>query len=183
MPPHRRKAVIDDVVDSAVDALFDRGAELIDRMRQPAVVAVPPPAPGVEKSAVRMCAACRKKFRTDAMEMINPRNTFGLCPECFGFLWEAGKRILTAQRAQQRVNAPVAAPPPKPRKPPWEVLGIDPDASADEVKKAYRKLAAQYHPDTVPPGSPSEEKQRVTELFMEVQRAFDVMMKVRKAPT
>src|SRR5919199_324529 len=51
----------------------------------------------------------------------------------------------------------------------YETLGVAKNASADEIKKAYRKLASQYHPDRNPGDSAAEEK------FKEVQNAYDVL--------
>src|ERR671931_2299093 len=51
----------------------------------------------------------------------------------------------------------------------YDTLGVKKGASADEIKKAYRKLAAQYHPDRNPGDSASEER------FKEVQNAYDVL--------
>jgi molecular chaperone DnaJ len=51
----------------------------------------------------------------------------------------------------------------------YDTLGVKKGASADEIKKAYRKLAAQHHPDRNPGDAASEEK------FKEVQNAYDVL--------
>jgi molecular chaperone DnaJ len=51
----------------------------------------------------------------------------------------------------------------------YDTLGVKKDASADEIKKAYRKLAAQYHPDKNPGDSSAEEK------FKDVQNAYDTL--------
>src|SRR5919202_1541857 len=47
----------------------------------------------------------------------------------------------------------------------YDTLGVKKDASTEEIKKAYRKLAAQYHPDRNPGDASAEEK------FKEVQTA------------
>jgi len=51
----------------------------------------------------------------------------------------------------------------------YDTLGVKKNASADEIKKAYRKLASQYHPDKNPGDAAAEEK------FKEVQNAYDVL--------
>src|SRR4051794_28047440 len=54
-------------------------------------------------------------------------------------------------------------------KDPYKVLGVDKKASQDEIKKAYRKLARQYHPDKNPGDKAAEER------FKEVQGAYDAV--------
>src|SRR4051794_39466831 len=51
----------------------------------------------------------------------------------------------------------------------YKALGVDRKASADDIKKAYRKLARQYHPDRNP-GDPKAE-----ERFKEISEAYDVL--------
>ena len=56
----------------------------------------------------------------------------------------------------------------------YEVLGVDKSASAEDIKKAYRKKAIQYHPDKNPGDKEAEEK------FKEAAEAYDVLSDPQK---
>ena len=54
-------------------------------------------------------------------------------------------------------------------KDPYSILGVDKKASDDEIKRAYRKLARQYHPDKNPGDTAAEER------FKDIQSAYDIL--------
>ena len=51
----------------------------------------------------------------------------------------------------------------------YKTLGVEKKASADDIKKAYRKLARKYHPDRNPDDKQAEER------FKEISQAHDVL--------
>ena len=51
----------------------------------------------------------------------------------------------------------------------YEVLGVNRDASEDDIKKAYRKLAMKHHPDRNPDNPKAEEQ------FKEAKQAYEIL--------
>ena len=56
----------------------------------------------------------------------------------------------------------------------YEVLGVNKNATDDELKKAYRKMAIKYHPDRQQ-GKSDAEKKEAEEKFKEAAEAYDVL--------
>ena len=61
---------------------------------------------------------------------------------------------------------------------PYEILGVSENASDEEIKKAYRKLAKQYHPDNY---TDNPLKDLADEKMKEVNEAYDTIQKLRSS--
>src|ERR1700750_3320887 len=57
---------------------------------------------------------------------------------------------------------------------PYDVLGVPRDASGDDIKSAYRRLARRYHPDVNPDDPTAEDK------FKEVGEAYSILSDPQK---
>ena len=63
----------------------------------------------------------------------------------------------------------------------YEILGINKSASESEIKKAYRKLISQNHPDKlIGQGMPADMVKLATERTQEIQTAYELVVDSRK---
>jgi len=62
----------------------------------------------------------------------------------------------------------------------YEALGVSSDAGNSEIKRAYRRLMSEYHPDKlIGQGVPDDMVKKATERSQEIQAAYDTIKKVR----
>ncbi len=185
--PPQVDVLVDRAIDTAVGSVFDGINGMLDRFvetQRTQSAALPPET----RQASYKCATCHLVKSKDEMEFVSPHGTgWGSCKLCFSNMYGVYKQYMqrlqsaaagaTKNAARGATGGAPPPPPPPPRKKPYEVLGVDIDASIEEIKKAYRRKALECHPDT----GPEEEKERRTAQFMELKKAYEVMMKVRQA--
>lgn len=142
-----------------------------------------------------VCMSCKKPYCAKHSEW-RRADGFVICHMCFQYLWHAGREAAGrgGWEAFQQANgryATAASPPPPPAPPPagqtraarpheqapWEILGIESDATEEQIKKAFRAMAAKSHPDTVPAG----EREAAKEAFIRASNAYDAMLAALKA--
>ena len=65
----------------------------------------------------------------------------------------------------------------KTKKSPYEILGINKNATEQDIRTAYRKLVKQYHPDRVA-GLGREFQELANKKFIEIKDAYNTLMKL-----
>jgi len=111
--------------------------------------------------------------RSDTFSFLDDPDINGLVGGVLGMPGLLILDVLRILRHSAQVGEAIPAPQEQAKlKKCYETLGVPEDASFDEIKAAYRKLARQYHPDTSP-----LDKKEAEELFKELQSAYDALEK------
>lgn len=101
-------------------------------------------------------------------------NSLGIAPAAFA-------RLLEMLRAQERFRGETVEQARDKLSDAYHALGVTETASDQEIKKAYRKLMSEHHPDKlIAQGVPEEMIKISTEKSQEIQTAYDLIKKSRK---
>src|SRR6516165_11828330 len=94
------------------------------------------------------------------------------CPACAFSTWGCVMTDSTweeqCRRADERAKK---AREKKERRDPYEVLGVQRDASLEQIKKAYRKRVKEWHPDR----HPTSKKDECTQRIIEINAAYEIL--------
>jgi hypothetical protein len=183
----RKKAGLGDLVDGLAEVAVDT---IADRLRDSFSAQARKQIQNLPTAQVFVCVGCGNSVQGAQIEFLRPAEGKCVCTSCFQFMFNAGveKVRFLAKKAAERAAAAAAAAASNagPRRaasppvtPPWEVLGVGQDASEEEIKKAYRKIVMQWHPDRLPPESRAEGQTRIDEAT----KARDAMLSVRRPPS
>ncbi len=103
---------------------------------------------------------------------------------CFEFSKQEFEQLSALIRSQQHQKRSTRSSPRQThqrRQDSYDILGVTPKDSYDDIKKAYRRLISQHHPDKlVAKGLPEEMMKLATEKIQEIKAAYDQIKKDRK---
>lgn len=173
--------LIDDFVEVTVDSIADRARDAF-AARATKVRDLP-------GSQTFKCVGCGSDVMGSQVQFMRPAEGMCICSSCFAFMFAAGveKFRFLAKRAaakvleekKKKLESPRADHTPPPIASPWDVLGVQQEASVEEIGKAYRKIVMQWHPDRLPLENRPEGQRRIDEAT----KARNAMLSVRQAPT
>ena len=99
-----------------------------------------------------------------------------------GFQAVEFERLLQMAEAQSHFHGPSAAPAGDQLADAYRALGVDPGCSDKELKRAYRRLMSEHHPDKlIARGVPESMMKVATEKAQEIQAAYELIRKLRQA--
>ena len=175
LPPQRKKVAID-IFNAAKDspvAFESFASDFYDLFRgQPEVLQM------MLEILERVARADGAITRDEERLLFSVRRVFRMTRNEGGYYEQFHNQDRTQEQKTTYEESREESPPPQEGV--YSVLGLRADASVSEIKKAYRKIVLECHPDRlISKGVPEEFRARAEERFKEVQRAYDIISKER----